>query len=86
MSHCLEQGEGWREMAPLQRVPLLYHPSGMAGDRKKGVTKPLRLSHCCPNLGFVWLLPQHCWPQSPLLCRDPHALQTQEGSTARAWL
>lgn len=47
------------------------------------MTKPLRLSHRGPNLGFGWMLPWHRWPQSPLLCWDPHALQTQEGSTAR---
>lgn len=70
----------------LQRLPLLHCPSGMAEDRKKGVTKPLRLSHRGPNFGFRWLLPWHHQPRSPLPCWDPHALQMQEGSTARAWL
>ena len=49
----------------LQRVPLLHCPSGMTGGRKEGVTKPLRLSHHGPNLGFGWMLCWHHWPQSP---------------------
>ena len=60
------QGGSWHEMAKaLWWLPVLHHPSGMAEDRKKGVTTLLRLSHHGPNLGFRWLLPWRRWHRAP---------------------